>query len=459
MSLKQFTIDFQELRKDSFLRNDEKYHIFLNFLNWNLFESKNKNLVSLKDILVDDYNLFNYEEGEEYKGIPTGQTYLDKDGEIKGHQSVTAEDHPNRLKHKASNDNILISSLRLAKSPTLYFKNKDLSNYVFSNGFYIYKIKKGWNIKFILYILRTKRLRNILDKHIYRGIGISAYKDSDLKKIKIPLISKHIQDQIVVKIEPIERKIKEMKNQIIPAQKIINKVFAREFGFDLEKFEELEKENFFEAGFSEINNDPLLIFKVKYHKYNIDFLEKIKTIKLKKISDFIKAGNAEKYKEVAEEGNYISVEDLNSDGGIMSYKFSNSKNAILKIRDILFSRVGSKLDSADIPIGIIKNDFQKFASDNILIIRLSRFNNDFVMYFLKSVFGNKQIRKVVKTKGQPVINSTTLGNIKIPNIPLKNQQKIVDEIKTELDKQEKMNQKIETERNKIDEIIEKVVAV
>ncbi|MBU2459398.1 MAG: hypothetical protein KKB29_03490, partial [Nanoarchaeota archaeon] len=196
MPLKQFTIDFRELAQDAFLRNDEKYHIFLNSSDWNLFESKSKDLVSLKDILVDDYNLFNYEDGEEYKGIPTGATYLDEDGEIKEFQPVTAENHPGRLKYKASNDNILVSSLRLAKSPALYFENQNLSNYVFSNGFYIYKIKDGWNKKFILYILRTKRLKNILDNHIYRGIGISAYKDDDLKKIKIPFIPKLKQGQI-----------------------------------------------------------------------------------------------------------------------------------------------------------------------------------------------------------------------------------------------------------------------
>ena len=55
-----------------------------------------------------------------------------------------------------------------------------------------------------------KRLKTILDNHIYRGIGISAYKDSDLRNIKIPFVSKDRQDQIVAQIEPIERKIKEL---------------------------------------------------------------------------------------------------------------------------------------------------------------------------------------------------------------------------------------------------------
>ena len=50
-----------------------------------------------------------------------------------------------------------------------------------------------------------------------------------------------------------------------------------------------------------------------------------------------------------------------------------------------------------------------------------------------------------------------ISNFQIPDISLKAQQKIVDEIKAELDKQEEMKQKIEAERNKIDEIIEKAI--
>ena len=265
MPLKQFTIDFQELAKDQFLRNDEKYHSFLYSLDWNLFRLKKRDLVSLKNILVNDYNLFNYEDGEEYKGIPTGQTYLDKDGEIREHQPVTIENHPNRLKYKISNDNILISSLRLAKSPALYFESEDLSDYVFSNGFYVYKVKKEWNIKFILYVLRTKKLRNILDENIYRGIGISAYKDSDLKNIKIPLISKSKQDQIVAQIEPIEKRIKELKNKIALAQEIINKVFVREFKFDKNLYNEFGKG--MTAGTQIAQDRTLRIFETDFSKF------------------------------------------------------------------------------------------------------------------------------------------------------------------------------------------------
>ncbi|MBU1500314.1 restriction endonuclease subunit S, partial [Patescibacteria group bacterium] len=55
------------------------------------------------------------------------------------------------------------------------------------------------------------------------------------------------------------------------------------------------------------------------------------------------------------------------------------------------------------------------------------------------------------------ISSDELNNFYLPVPSLKDQQKIVDEIKAELDKQEEMKQKIESERVKIDEIIGKAI--
>jgi len=250
MGLKTFTITVAELSKDCHLRNDEKYHSFLHYSSWNIFNSKSNKLIPLRDILNEDFNLFEFQEDEDYKGIPTGQTYLDEDGYIKEYQLVTQDNHSDRLKYKVLNENILISSLRLARSPALYFENEDLSKYVFSNGFYIFKVNKEWNIKFILHVLRSKKLKYILDNNIYRGIGISAYKKDDLLKIKIPIKSKQNQDKIVAQIIPIEKKIKKLKSQVKDPEEILNNIFAEEFKLDLKKIDIVYKKKYFS-----INND------------------------------------------------------------------------------------------------------------------------------------------------------------------------------------------------------------
>jgi len=481
MGLKQFTIDFRDLGKDTYLRNDEKYHIFLNSSDWNLFDIKNKKLISLKDILIDDYNNFEYEEGEEYKGMPTGQTYLDEDGYIKGFDLITAKNHPGRLKYKVSNENILISSLRLAKSPALHFENQDLSDYVFSNGFYIYRIREDWNRKFILYVLRTKKLKNILDNHIYRGIGISAYKDGDLKKIKIPLISKDKQDQVVAQIEPIEKKIKELKSQITPAQEVINKVFAREFKFDKNLYNEFGKGmtagtqiaknralRAFETDFSEFSKSGILRFSTRFHnrptKKLMDFLDNIKTIRVNDvITEPIHRGASPKYNQDGEipvvktghlKNGYIEI----SQEEFVEQDFYNSSiKSQIKENDILIASTGKvslgKIDLAEIDQNLV-------ADSHISIIRIDekKYNCLFFTYFFRSILGYFQIeRDFTGATNQIELYAGEISNFQIPNISLKDQQKIVDEIKTELDKQKEMKQKIEAERNKIDEIIEKAV--
>ena len=68
---------------------------------------------------------------------------------------------------------------------------------------------------------------------------------------------------------------------------------------------------------------------------------------------------------------------------------------------------------------------------------------------------------IIEKSGNTIAQLTTpmVENIKMPVPNLKKQQKIVDEIKTELDKQEDIKSKIESERNKIDEIIEESVRI
>ena len=468
MPLKQFTINFQELSKDQFLRNDEKFHVFLHYSDWNLFESKNKNLVSLKNILVNDYNLFNYEDGEGYKGIPTGQTYLDKDGEIKEFQLVTAEDHPGRLKYKISNDNILISSLRLAKSPVLFFENEDLSDYVFSNGFYIYKIKEDWNIKFVLHILRTKRLRNILDKHIYRGIGISAYKDSDLKKIKILLIQKSKQNQIITQIEPIEKKIKELKNKIAPAQEIINKVFAREFKFDIEKFEELKKIKNYYLDISIASKNKDLRNSVVFHQKSVQFvMSELKKITKTKIKHFIKEpivlGASISPSNFDENGDYYYVSmatvknyclELDDSQLVSSEYAKNNMNKAIKKNDIIMTRSGIAIGK----FALVNNEVNGIFADFTMRIRLENYNPYFAYYYFRSEYFQHLIHSNKKGLQNKNIFPSQIQEFPMIDISLKAQQKIVNEIKTELDKQEEMRKTIEAERNKIDEIIEKTIS-
>lgn len=473
MGLKTFETSFAELSKDPYLRNDEKYHSFLFSSDWNLFNSKCKNLIPFKHILSDDAVLFDYQEGEEYKGIPTGQTYLDEDGDIKDFQTVTSDNHPGRLKYKVSNENILISSLRLAKSPALFFENEELSQFVFSNGFYIFRAKEDWNKKFIVYILRTKKLKNVLNNHIYRGIGISAYKKEDLLKIKIPLIPKINQDKIVVQIEPIEMKIKELKAQIKEPQELINEIFAREFRFDLDQVNEIEQIKYFSItsniGFRNANlrssvrwNKIEPIQKVLYK--NVHCIEK-----LRKYIISTKNGWSPNCKEIDSSNCVFGVNSISKDGYIKfdDFKYSNeNKNNItdyyVQENDLFVSR-GNTVNLVALA-SVVKNlpDDQNFIFPDLFIrieVDTNYVHKEYLAHLFNSVIGRYYFKYAAKGKNQTMvkISSDELNNFYLPIPSLKVQQKIVDEIKAELNKSEKIKKKIKKERNRIDEIIENAI--
>jgi len=473
MGLKNFTISFSDLSQDSYLRNDVKYHDFLYFSGWNLFDSKSKNLITLKDVLLDDYILFNYQENEEYKGIPTGQDYIDEDGEIIDSQLVNAENHPGRLKYKVSKDNILISSLRLAKSPALYFENKDLSEYVFSNGFYIFKVKEGWSKKFILYILRSKRLKNILDDHIYRGIGISAYKKEDFFKIKIPAIPKHKQDKIIVELRPIEAKIQKLKGSVKDPQLVINKILSREFNFDIEEVNNIEKIRYFsisnDFGFRNSN----LRSSVRWSK--IESIQKFlykNNPYIEKLGKYIistKNGWSPNCRESDSDYSVFGLNSISKDGYIKykDLKYSNQeKNNIsdyyVKENDLFVSR-GNTVDLVALASVVKKLPEDVYFVFPDLFIRVEpdpeHINKEYLAHLFNSIIGRFYFKYASKGKNQTMvkISSYELNNFYLPIPPLGLQNKIVTEIRKELNKQEGIRKKIRMERSKIDEIIEQTV--
>lgn len=479
MAVKAFEIKFNDITSDYELRNDVKYHLFSDVYNWNLFNVQNKSLTRLKDVLIPDYKKFIYKNNEEYKGIPTGQEYLDEDGDIISFQKVSKDEHPSRLKYKIDSSNILISSLRGAKTPALYF-DFDLKDYVFSNGFYIFKLKRNWNLKFILYILKTKKLKSVLDNNIYRGIGISAYRERDLLNIKIPLVPKTTQDQIVTQIGPIEQKIKDLKKTIKEPQEIINKVFSREIGFDKNLYNEFGKgmtagtqiaENrtlrFFETEFKKFSRSRILRFSTRYHntptKKLMNLLDCMDTLQVKDvIAEPIHRGASPKYNSEGEipvvktghlKKGYVEI----SQEEFVDHDFyKSSERSQVKENDILIASTGKvSLGKID----LLKIDHEIVVDGHISILRIDekKYNRLFFTYFFRCILGYFQIeRDYTGATNQIELYAKEITNFQIPEIPLEKQQKIVDEIKAELDKQEEINKQIRQERNKIDEIIKKV---
>lgn len=473
MPLKQFTIDFRELGKETSFRYDVDFVNFQNEFLAERFYSFNDLFTFASEDKVDveklDDDFFYSEIGN-----------VSKEGDVepvKLNFNERKEEEENYYKKiekgdiiKAKENEILISKVR----PNLkkyVFINKDNKDYFYTSAF-IHLIPRKLN-KILYYSFKTIFYPNLIAIS-RQGKGYPTLKEDDFLYLKFDkrIIDKFLakQDQIVARIEPIERKIKELKSQIIPAQEIINKVFAREFKFDLEKFEELKKIKNYYLELSAFANNKDIRQSVKFHRgAGIFVMEQFKKITDKKIKHFIAEpivlGKGVSPANYEDNGDYFYISMANiknwkfesEDAKLVSKEYSEkNQNKTVAQNDILMARSGEGTIGK---VALIDNeDLQGIFADFTMRIRLKNYNPLFAYYHFRTDY----FQYLIEINKKGLGNNTNIFPSQIQEFPmidisLKSQQKIVDEIKAELDKQEKMKQKIESERAKIDEIIEKAV--
>jgi len=465
MGLKTFTIDFTEYTKHQYLRFDEKF--------W--YTTKN---IAVYDfiLLKNIFNLINgnshtkyyTEEATEIPYIRIGD--LTFRFEIDDKNLIYLDDSIELNEDKILKEDDLILATIGATIGKINLA-RDFKGGTFSNNTILLRLKdrKNHNPYFYEKLFQT----SLLQKYIWGVVSQKAQPNLqtyDLENVKIPLIAKPKQDQIVSQIEPIEKKIKELKAQITPPQEVINKVFAREFGFDLEKFEELKKIKNYYLDLFAFGNNRDIRQSVKFHREaGIFVIQQLKKITNKKIKNFISEpivlGKSVSPKDYDENGDYFYISMANiknwqfesEDSKLVSKEYSDqNKNKTVSKNDILIARSGEGTIGK---VALIDDeDLQGIFADFTMRIRLQNYNPLFAYYYFRTEY----FQYLVEVNKKGLGNNTNIFPSQIQEFPmidisLKAQQKIVDEIKAELDKQEEIKSKIESERNKIDEIIEKAI--
>lgn len=209
---------------------------------------------------------------------------------------------------------------------------------------------------------------------------------------------------------------------------------------------------------------------VKFHrKAGIFVNQQIEKITSKKIKDFISEpivlGKSVSPKNYDKNGDYFYIsmaniknwqfESENSKLVSKEYSDQNMNKTICK-NDILISRSGEGTIGK---VALIDDEnLQGIFADFTMRIRLQNYNPLFAYYY----FSTKYFQYLIDINKKGLGNNTNIFPSQIQELPmldisLSSQQKIVDEIKAELDKQEEIKSEIESERNKIDEIIEKEI--
>jgi len=470
MGLKTITVDYIEFSKENTLRCDVDFIDFQNNYNVNNFYSFNDLFCLKKENSVD---ISSFDDDFYYSEIGN----VSKEGEVDPiklnfcERNIEDENYYKKIEKGdiicVGEDEILLSKVRpnLKKYVFIDNYNKDV---LYTSAF-IHLQPKRLN-KILYYSFRNVFYNNLIAIS-RQGKGYPTLKENDFQYIKF---NKEIidnfqnnQNQIVSQIESIEQKIKELKSQIKPTQEIINNVLAREFGFDIEKFEELKTHKIFNVDFSDFANNIDLRWSAKFHREAGKFvLEQLKSKTEKKIKDFLSEpivlGKGISPNEYDENGEvfYIAMSNIKNwkfeaeDAKTVSYVFANeNKNKTVALNDILLARSGEGTIGK---VALIDDEnIDGIFADFTMRIRLKNYNHLFAYYYFRSTY----FQYLVEINKKGLGNNTNIFPSQIQEFPLfdtslEEQQQIVNEIKAELDKQEKIKKTIVEERNKIDEIIE-----
>lgn len=458
MGLKIFNSKLSTLTKDFDLRVDSKFYELIKDNDFVFIKNKKYPLIELRHILEPYYEEVVFVDDKKYRGLVTSAEFFDEEGHILDYLEITKENHPKRIRFNVKPNNIVISSLKGAIVKTMLI-NEEKANYVWSDGFYIFnKINDAFENDYIFYILKSKKLRDILDERLSRGIGISAFYERDLLRLKIPQVPKTIQQIALKQIAEIEDKISEVKETIPEVQELIEKTI--EEGLSISSFKELSnsKTKVFIKKFSDIGRKLNLRCDPKYiifwdTTHGSIFRYKGRQIPLRKILEverpvILKKGLLKKKMIL------INKEDVEPKTGVIINEDFVDKIESDKIvfgdADLLISKIDPFLGH----VILNKKGKEFIGTTEFMSLKFKRNDNqDFIKFLLLSDAYLQITRYVLSGKRQPRINYYDLLSLKIPDISETEQKITSDRINVNIGDLKDKNNTLKTYREEIERIL------
>lgn len=284
----------------------------------------------------------------------------------------------------------------------------------------------------------------------------------DLRNMTIPLPSDKLQIELANKIVPIEAKIVALHRALAKPVDVINRVFARQFGYSLAEYERRAKRNTFRRPVTDFGRSFLLRSTVKFQHPKYDYMQEIlchhPSIKLKNLcAEEIRRGVQPKYER---DGDVLVVKTVNLENEFLDFSepeyvthefFEANLSAAIKENDILVSSTGEGRGKVD----IYNIEDTAIADSHISIVGLDQaVNHHYVLYFMRSFLGKMQLETLeIAVKGTPEIYPDQLGQLRIIALDPKKQDEIAEEVTSELQEIQKQKAEIQRLRDQIDEIL------
>jgi type I restriction enzyme S subunit len=471
MGLRQFEIKLDELSKNETLRLwlpyvlptiGYKYDKFNDYIE--LCESGSRPKGGINEVDTE-------------KAISLGGEQINVDGSVDLSKTpyISYEYYDSVSKGKVKDNDILICKDGALTGKTC---SADLSLFpsekvMVNEHVFILRGNKKVVQRFLFYFTRSSIFQSQVKDLAYRKKAQPGLNLDHLKKIKIPAIPKTEQARIVKIIEPIEQKIKQLKLRIKEPQEIINQFFVKEFKIDLKRTGEEEQRKQFSVTTTFAFRNQNLRSSVRWHKIApIQQMMYKNTKCIKKLGDYIvstKNGWSPSCRESDTLNFVFGVNCISRNGAINfeNMKFSdetcsNIDSYFAQNGDLFVSR-GNTVDLVALASVVENIPENKDIIFPDLFIKLDVdqkiLDKKYLAYLFNSIIGRYYFKYSAKGKNQTMvkISSDELNGFFLPVPKLDIQQRMVHEIKTELDAQEKIKANIGTEINKIDEIIENAI--
>lgn len=295
----------------------------------------------------------------------------------------------------------------------------------------------------------------------------------DLENIRVPIISKQTIEKSLNGIKPLEKRILELKSSLQTTQEIIDSVFSLEFKIDVEKQLRIDAKKKMQVSFSSFDqNNPNIRFSYRWNKSMAIQEEIIASVDCcKKLGRYIIAtqnGWSPDCDETQSALRVLGIDSIKKDGTISfeNVKYSNEtkKNIdsyIIKNGDFFVSRGNTTELVALAAVASVGND------DTItifpdLMIRIDfddRVHKEYMAYVFNSIIGRLYFKYVTKGKNQTMVKVSPqeLNDFYVPLPDYNEQQRIVENIQSEIAKQNEIKTQIAELRDQIDSIIEEAI--
>jgi len=354
------------------------------------------------------------------------------------------------------------------------FLNPDKVRYICSSELIEYKCKKDLYLpKFLFYVITHPQFAKCL-YYSESGKTHRRVNPTELLKYKIPYVEMQKQLAVIAQIEPIEDKIRALRATIKNDEDIINSVIINKFNLDISKLSTIDNTRFFTTPFEKLSSNNYEIRdSVRYNKLQAIKKEIISNIGSCEILDAYlidiktKNGWSPENNELEGTSKILGIDALNFNGILTTDnpKYTNETRDdvdkfIVNDGDFFISR-GNTVNLVALA-SIAQNIEEDFIFPDIMIklfVDDSKINKMYLAYIFNSIIGRLYFKYASKGKQQTMVkvSSDTIKKFIIPQIPISEQEKIVDEIKKETDKQIVVQKQIAKLRSDIDKLLDGLI--